>query len=129
MEIYRTFRIKYWKYSYIRQQFCSNCNYCPLPDIKCDGHCLINSYNDPSWDVVNLYICYTLDWCSRDLDTDFALGNCLFRSVKLTKNADPDKCKYSSYGIGFDSRSQFSFTDGSMDRKIHRKTPLPESLF
>ena len=29
----------------------------------------------------------------------------------LTKNADPDKYKYSSYNIGFDSRSEFSFTD------------------
>ena len=36
-------------------------------------------------------------------------------SVKLTKNADPDKNKYSSYSILFDSRSEFLFTDGSMD--------------
>ena len=27
----------------------------------------------------------------RTLNTDFALGNCLFGSVRLTKNADPDK--------------------------------------
>ena len=30
--------------------------------------------------------------------------------VKLTKNADLDKYKYSSYGKGFDSRSEFLFT-------------------
>ena len=41
--------------------------------------------------VVNLYISYTLDKLAIDLDTDFTLGNCLFRAVKLTKNADPDK--------------------------------------
>ena len=33
-------------------------------------------------------------------------------SANVTKNADLDKYKYSAYGIGFDSRSEFSFTDG-----------------
>ena len=28
-------------------------------------------------------------------------------------NADPDKYKYSDHGIGFDSRSQSSWTDNS----------------
>ena len=42
----------------------------------------------------------------------------MFRSVRLTKNADPDKYKYSSYGIGFDSHSQFLFTDGSMGKNV-----------
>ena len=46
------------------------------------------------------------------------LGNCLFGSVKLTKNADPDKYKYSGCSIGFDSRSQFSFTDGRMGKNV-----------
>ena len=32
-------------------------------------------------------------------------------------NADPDEYKYSDYGIGFDSRSQISWTDNS-DGKI-----------
>ena len=56
---------------------------------------------------------------AKDLDTDFTLGSCLFGSVKLTKNADLDKYKYSSYGTQFDSRSEFSFTDGSMGKKCH----------
>ena len=43
-----------------------------------------------------------------DLNTDFTLNNCLFGSVKLTKNAEPDKFGYSGYGIGFDSHSEFS---------------------
>ena len=30
----------------------------------------------------------------RDLNTDFTLGNFLLGSVKLTKNADLDKYKY-----------------------------------
>ena len=50
---------------------------------------------------------------SKDLNTDLTLGNCLLGAVKLTQNADPGKYKYSRYGIGFDYRSQFSWTDGS----------------
>ena len=42
----------------------------------------------------------------------------VFGSVKLTKNADPGKYKYICYGIGFDSRSEFSFSDGSMGKNI-----------
>ena len=68
--------------------------------------------------VVNLYISYTLDKLAIDLDTDFTLGNCLFGAVKLTENADPDKYEYSGYGKGFDSRSQFSWTDGSNGKNV-----------
>ena len=60
---------------------------------------------------MNLYISYTLKKLSpqlRNLNTDFTLGKCLFGSVKLTKNPNLDKYKYSSYGVGFDSRSEFS---------------------
>ena len=32
------------------------------------------------------------------------LVNCLYGSVKLTKNADLDKYKYTGYAIGFDPR-------------------------
>ena len=41
------------------------------------------------------------------------LGNSLFVAVKLTKNADPDKYKYSGYGIGFDASGSFSLSNGS----------------
>ena len=51
----------------------------------------------------------------RDSITDFTLGSCLFGSSKLTKNADLDKYKYSSWGIEFDSGSKFSFTYGKME--------------
>ena len=53
--------------------------------------------------VVNLYISYKLDTWLRDLHPDFTLGNCLFGAVKITKNVDPDKCRYIGYGIGFDA--------------------------
>ena len=48
---------------------------------------------------------------SRDLNTYFTLCNCLFGAVKQTKNGDLDKYGYSSYGIGFDTCSQFSWSN------------------
>ena len=57
--------------------------------------------------VVNLFIVYKLDTWSQDLNGDFTLKDCLFGSVKITKNADSDKYSYSRYEIGFDSRSLF----------------------
>ena len=48
----------------------------------------------------------------------FYINNCLFGSVKLIKNSEPDKHKYSCYSIGFDSRSEFSFTYGSKSLHI-----------
>ena len=38
--------------------------------------------------------------------------------MKLTKNADLDKYKYIGYGIGFDSRSEFSLPDGSYGKNV-----------
>ena len=93
-------------------------NYYPSPDVKFNGHCLINN-STVSIKLKNLYISYTLDRWSRDLNIDFTLNNCLVGSIKLTKNTDPDKYKYSGNGVGFDSRSEFSFTDGRMGKKCH----------
>ena len=58
--------------------------------------------------MVNLFIVYESDTWLQDLNAEFALKNCLFGNVKITKNADPDKYSYSGYGIGFDSHSIFS---------------------
>ena len=77
------------------------------------GHSLIKSDISIPKKVINLYISYTLGLQLRNLNTDFTLGNCLFGSVKPTKNADLDKYKHTGYGIGFDFRSEFLFTDGS----------------
>ena len=72
--------------------------------LKVKGSCLKHEDKEPFTpkNMVNLFIVYELDAWSRDLDTDFTLTDCLFESVKLTKNADPDKDKYSDYGIRFD---------------------------
>ena len=46
------------------------------------------------------------------------LGNCLFGSVKLTKNVEPGKYKYSGYDIGFDCLGNISkdFTFNNMKK-------------
>ena len=41
------------------------------------------------------------------LNTNFTLVDCLFRVVKLTKNADSDKYGYIVYGTEFEARSLF----------------------
>ena len=65
-----------------------------------------------------MYVSYKLGICSKNLNTDFAIGNCLFEAVMLTKNADPHKYKYSSYGIGFECRLELLFAKGSMGKNI-----------
>ena len=65
-----------------------------LLDRNFNGHCLIKNNISIPKKVINLYISYTLGLKLRNLNTEFALGNCLFGSVKLTKNADLDKYKH-----------------------------------
>ena len=90
-------------------------DYHVLQDLNFNGHCLINNIYIPK-KVISIYISYTLN---PHLKKDFTLSDCLFGSLKVTENADLDKCKYYSYGIGFDSPSKFSFTDGSFGKKCH----------
>ena len=46
--------------------------------------------------VVNVYNIYEINLWLNIQVADFALESSLFGAVKLTKNADPDKYKYSS---------------------------------
>ena len=52
--------------------------------------------------IVNLYTVYRLILNSADIDV--TVQNYLFGAVKLTKDADISKCRYSGYGTGFDSQ-------------------------
>ena len=61
----------------------------------------------PHKNVVNIYIVYEIISNYKDINYP-TLENCLFESVKLTKNADMDKYGYFGYGIGFDRQSSFS---------------------
>ena len=57
--------------------------------------------------IVNIYIVYEI--ASNYNDSNYpTIENCLFGSVKLTKNTDIDKYGYSGYGIGFDRKGFFS---------------------
>ena len=57
--------------------------------------------------IINIYIVYEIT--SNYNDSNFhTIENCLFGSVKLTKNTDFDKYGYSGYGIGFDTKGSFS---------------------
>ena len=53
-----------------------------------NGHCLINNNISISKQVINIHISYILNPWLRNLNTDFTLKNCLFGSVKLTKNTN-----------------------------------------
>ena len=66
--------------------------------------------------VVNIYTVYELGASSSGNSNPTI--NCLFGAVTLTKNANIDKYRYSGYGIGFDTRSSFSFPVGGFGQNI-----------
>ena len=84
-----------------------------LPDIIFNRQYSINNNISKPKKGINLYISHKVNPRSKNLNSYFTLNNCLFGSVKLTKN-DLDEYKYSGYGIGFASHSKFVFKDGSM---------------
>ena len=93
-------------------------DYHALLDINFNVHCLIkNNISTPKM-LRNLYIFYILNPWLRNLNTDFTLNNCLFGSVKLTRNADQDKYKYVVYGRGLDSCSEFLITDRNIGKNV-----------
>ena len=50
--------------------------------------------------------------------SDPTLKNPLFGAVRLVKNADIDKCKYSGYGTRFDMKETFSFPNGGFGKNV-----------
>ena len=68
-------------------------------------------------DVVSIYIVYALGACSSHSD-DPTIKNCLFATVKLSKNVDIDKHGYSGHGTGFDRKSNFSFPGGGFGLNV-----------
>ena len=71
-----------------------------------------------SKNVVNYFIVYELDTWPWGINTYFTLKNCLFGSVKITKNVDPDKYKHSVYNIGFGSRSFYLLPNNTTRRNV-----------
>ena len=79
--------------------------------VKFNGDCLKQdkiTFNHGK--IVNIYIVYEINK-SINISDYPTLENCLFGAVRLTKNADIDKYKYSGYGIGFDRKGFFSIGD------------------
>ena len=59
--------------------------------------------------IVNIYIVYRLS--SKTNNSSIVLENCLFGAMNITKNADVNKCEYSGYDIGFDSKGSYKNPD------------------
>ena len=67
--------------------------------------------------AVNSYIVY--ETTADTKTSNIALENCLFGAIKLIKNSDVDKWKYSGCGFGFDSRgSLFSHPSGGDGKNV-----------
>ena len=93
----------------------------PTPGFKNDGKryftfrgdCLKEDEAKSEYDkIINIYIVYDLQ-SNLNYNPDFTLENCLFGAVRVTKNTDVIKYKYSGYGIGFDGKGVFSHPTGS----------------
>ena len=77
--------------------------------VKFTRSCLKQSSHIPTHkNVVNIYIAYELA-ASSSHDSDPTIKYCLFGAVTLTKNADIEKYKYSSYDVGLIEDQVFHF--------------------
>ena len=67
--------------------------------------------------IINIYTVYKVT--SKTISSDFVLKNCFFGGVKITNtyDSDPDKWKYSYYGIGFYTAGSFTHPDDGKDAK------------
>ena len=68
--------------------------------------------------AVNIYTFYEMNLWNYIDSSDPTIGNSLFGAVKLVKNSDIDKYKYSEYGLGFDMKGTFSFATGGLGKNI-----------
>ena len=67
---------------------------------------------------MNIYIVYEINLWNYVDSSDLTLENSLFCAVKLVKNADIDKYKYSGHGIGFNMKGIFSFPTGEFGKNV-----------
>ena len=84
--------------------------------VKFDGSCLKqdkNTFaNGKAVTTYNVYVVNEINLWDRGYDDYSPQGNSLFGAVKLVKNDDINKYKYSGYNIGFDRRGTFSVVNG-----------------
>ena len=67
--------------------------------------------------IVNIYTAFEISK-NYNISGYPTLGNCLSRTVSLTKHADIDQYKYSGYGIGFDRKGEFSLVSNGFGRNV-----------
>ena len=67
--------------------------------------------------IVNKYIVHELS-SNFNYNENITSENCLFGAIKLTKNVDINKYKYSGYGIGFDGNGSFLFPSGGFGQNV-----------
>ena len=92
--------------------------YATKTTVKLTGSCLqLPKVSFTHRRVVKIYIFYELDASSSHPD-DPILKSYLFGAVTLTKITDIDKYQYSSYGIGFDRNSSFSFSSSGSGQNV-----------
>ena len=86
-----------------------------------NGRVILKS-NNPDWVpkifssfysnfILDLYIVYELNTWPRNPTNNVALKNCLFGTVKLTRNADESKFCYNGWRIAFEGKQCWSFHD------------------
>ena len=69
--------------------------------------------------IVNTYIVYKIS--PKTINSNFLFKNFLFGAIKITNttNSDTDKWQYSGYGIGFDSKGEFTHPDGGNGKNVN----------
>ena len=83
-------------------KLCRNTNFCLI------SKGIYLKQRNTSFAAPNPFIVNELDTCSRDLNSNFTLKDCLFGGVKLARNDHSNKYVYTGYCIGFDSCQEFS---------------------
>ena len=87
--------------------------------VKFNGSCLKQDKTTYTHGkIVIIYIVYEINKKDNTIISDPTLGNCLFGAVTLTKNVNVDRYGYSGYGIEFDRKGSFSFSDGGYDQNV-----------
>ena len=61
--------------------------------------------------IVNFCIVYDLDSWTRNPTNNLKFKNCLFGATNIVKNIDKEKYVYSGYGIAFDEKIEWSFSN------------------
>ena len=90
--------------------------------VKFDGYCLKQEKITFTYRKRVIYINYETYfqnyWGSSYPTLLFGINYTLFGAVKLAKNDDIEKYKYSGYGIGFGSKETFSFPEGGFGKNV-----------